>query len=123
MKLLHCNNCGDTVSLWYTVRLCRCNRSWGKYYDDGLYAVVGGPCTPLGFANYSYQDALLQQPEVPPGRRFEAFVIEKKCPTIEVVDDTIKAFDKWAKTHPPKATGLKALRAKLVKSKREKSKK
>ena len=122
MKLLHCNVCGDTVSLWDEIRQCHCKKSWGKYCGDGLHAVIGGPCTPLGFANYSYQDALLHQPEVGPGRRFEAFVIEKKCPTIAVVDDTIKAFDKWVKSHDPKATDLKALRAKLVKLKREKSK-
>lgn len=123
MKLFHCNECGDTVSLWYKIRTCRCERSWGKYYEDGLYAVIGGPCTPLGFANFSYESAMRNQPEVSPGCRFEAFVIEKKCPTIEQLGDTLKAFDKWAKTHKPKATSLKALRAKLVKLKREKSKK
>ena len=122
MKLLHCNKCGDTVSLFYEIRKCRCKLSWGKYYEDGLYAVVGGPCTPLGFANYSYHEALRQQPEVGPGRKFEAFVIEKKCPTIECLT-TLKEFDRWAKWHKPKATDLKALRASLVKSRREKSKK
>lgn len=84
--------------------------------------MVGGQCTPLGFANGSYHDALNNQPEVGPGRRFEAFVIEKKCLTIQWID-TLKAFNVWCKWNKPRKTDLKALRASLVKSKREKSKK
>ncbi len=84
MKLIHCNECRDVVSLRYEWRYCVCGQSGGHYVDN-LNAEIKGPCTPLGFANNSFNHALLNQPEKDWGKEFNAFVIEKKCPTVKVI--------------------------------------
>ena len=53
---------------------------------DGIYT---GPSIPLGFANHSFLEAVKNQPKKHQGprtgERFEAFVIEKECPTFRKV--------------------------------------
>jgi hypothetical protein len=82
MKLIFCTECHDIVSLKSDWRHCDCGLSCGKYEDDGLNAVVSGPCIPLGFANQSLMWAIRKRPETGLGSRFEAFVIPKVCPTV-----------------------------------------
>lgn len=41
---------------------------------------------PLGIANSSFIDALKNQPEEGMGKRFEAFVIPKQCPTLRKIE-------------------------------------
>lgn len=85
MKLIFCPECWDVVKLAVSAeRKCECGKSYGRYKEDRLNAYIGGLAIPLGFANPSLVAALDEQPEKGPGRRFEAFVIEKNCPTIEV---------------------------------------
>lgn len=84
MKLIHCNECGDVISLRYELRHCVCGKSSGQYVDR-LNAEIRGPCTPLGFANSSFSHALQNQPEKDWGKEFNAFVIEKECPTVKVL--------------------------------------
>jgi len=85
MKLIYCRKCGHVLSLpighW---RFCECGQCGGRYLPDGLHAEVfgGAFCLPLGFGNPSFREARNHQPESGWGRRFEAFVIPKNCPTI-----------------------------------------
>jgi len=85
MKLLYCPNCHDVFSLtdkkW---KMCDCGRARGRYMDN-LQAVYSGGI-PLGFNNFSFMPALRGQPKKGLGRRFEAFVIPKQCPTMEKID-------------------------------------
>jgi len=85
MKLMCCTKCGDVVSLRSDERSCFCGESKGKYKEDGLNAIISGPCIPLGFANSSFINALKNQPERGMGKEFTAFVIQKQCNTIEIV--------------------------------------
>ncbi len=84
MKLIQCSYCQDVVALRRSHRTCWCGKSGGKYKDDDLHAYIEGPCTPLGFANSSFEDAIDNQPIDGIGKNFVAFVIPKVCPTIEV---------------------------------------
>jgi len=52
---------------------------------DDLQAVYSGGI-PLGFNNFTFLPALHGQPEKGLGRRFEAFVIPKQCPTFKLVE-------------------------------------
>jgi len=85
MKLLYCPHCHGVFSLtdkkW---KMCDCGRARGRYMDD-LQAVYSGGI-PLGFNNFTFVPALREQPEKGLGRRFEAFVIPKHCPTMEKID-------------------------------------
>ena len=85
MKLIYCSHCDDVRKLSYTLTTCECGRSFGKYDKDGLNAMYSGEAVPIGFANQSFMDAFLDQPESGQGQRFEAFVIPKKCPTFTQV--------------------------------------
>lgn len=82
MKLLFCAQCNDVVALREYRRKCSCRKSWGQYIDN-INAIIGGKAIPLGFANESLTAALRNQPQHAPGKRFDAFVIEKECPRIE----------------------------------------
>ena len=84
MKLIFCPECEDVLKLLRYERTCHCKLSGGAYLD-GLRAAIWGKAVPLGFANGSFVRALGRQPEHGPGERFDAFVIEKHCPTITVV--------------------------------------
>lgn len=86
MKLIHCDMCGDVVTLRLHPRACECKRSGGMYLPDRLHAVIWGFATPLGFANRSFRDALEDQPEKDWGKDFTAFVIQKQCDTVKVFD-------------------------------------
>ncbi len=81
MKLIFCPECWDVVKLDVdSVRKCKCEKSSGVYLDD-LNATYSGSAVPLGFSNPSLARALRSQPDFAPGRVFDAFVIEKNCPT------------------------------------------
>lgn len=70
-----------------TITTCECGRSYGQYHEDGLHATIGGgDAVPLGFANSTLVRALENQPEEGMGKRFEAFVIPKKCPTVHIME-------------------------------------
>jgi len=86
MKLLYCNTCRDIVKLYRTTRTCHCGATGGHYREDGLNAIYYGPAIPLGFANGSFHEALDSQPEFGMGTVYNAFVIPKVCPTMELVD-------------------------------------
>ena len=85
MKLLLCLECHDIFKLDCKERACKCGKTQGMYQEDGLNANYRGPCIPLGFANSSLVSAIRNQPEAGLGERFEAFVIPKKCPTMNRV--------------------------------------
>ena len=95
MKLLYCNTCRDIVKLSRTTRNCQCGATGGHYKQDGLNAIYYGPAIPLGFANSSFRDARDNQPEFGMGTVYNAFVIPKVCPTMELVDllEYTKVFD------------------------------
>lgn len=81
MKLLRCHNCHAVFSLGLDTRDCPdCGKCGGRYLDN-FDAIWWGDAVPLGFANGSFTEALRHQPETGPGRIFEAFIIEKNCPT------------------------------------------
>ena len=86
MKLLYCNTCRDIVKLSRTTRTCQCGVTGGHYKEDGLHAIYYGPAIPLGFANNSFSEARDNQPEFGMGTVYNAFVIPKVCPTMELVD-------------------------------------
>jgi hypothetical protein len=87
MKLIYCKKCMDVISLRYEERKCECGESSGKYFEDGLHAVYSGPSIPLIFANSSFGEALLNQPESGDGEVFEAFVIPEQCLTFVKIDE------------------------------------
>lgn len=81
MKLLYCPSCGDIFNLAVNKdKYCSCGEVHG-YYTDILNAVYFGPAIPLGIANKSFTYALQFQRDRAPGTPFDAFVIEKNCPT------------------------------------------
>jgi len=88
MKLFHCKNCGDVRSLRIDkIVFSTCEKTCGKYDEDGLNAWVAGPCHILGIANYSKSHADLMNVTAPPqegenGFKFDAFVIPEAAPTI-----------------------------------------
>lgn len=86
MKLILCTECHRVLSLHREVETCRCGRSGGRYLDDCLTAEIWGPCVPLGFANPSFSAALRNRPDDDWGEEFTAFVIQKNCPTVRVLD-------------------------------------
>jgi len=83
MKLLFCQKCHSIFNLRKHEKKCECGETSGAYLEDGLHATYGGPCIPLGFANGDFNYAVNNQPEIPKGKKFTAFVIEKQCPTME----------------------------------------
>lgn len=81
MKLLFCLECTDVIRLKSNqTKSCECGKSFGEYTDE-INAHYSGPCIPIGFANRSFLYAVKNQPDNGWGKRFEAFVIEKDCPT------------------------------------------
>lgn len=81
MKLIRCTACNDIVALQFERRECHCGRSWGRYLDHEV-AEIGGDAIALGIGSRSIKQALRDQPDEGQGRRFNAFVIPKKCNTI-----------------------------------------
>jgi len=93
MKLLYCKECHSVFNLRKHVKKCECGKTQGYYDDDGLHAVYSGPCIPLGFANGDFNYAIDHQPVRVDkdgnkliGKKFNAFVIEKNCPTMLKTD-------------------------------------
>jgi len=82
MKLILCIKCQDVIKLQAHHRNCLCGESYGQYFEDGLNAVIKGPCIPLGIDNKSLLRAIYTQPLDGRGQVFEAFIIPQKCPTI-----------------------------------------
>lgn len=81
MKLLLCHECGDVFNLKSEVKTCSCGQTRGQYTDD-LNAVYDGGI-PLGFANSSFLEAVIAQPESGLGKEFTAFVIPRECSTFK----------------------------------------
>jgi hypothetical protein len=86
LKLLYCTECHTVFNLRKHLKSCECGKTSGIYQEDGLHAEYEGPCIPLGFANGDFRYAVEHQPEVPMGKKFTAFVIEKQCPTMHKRD-------------------------------------
>lgn len=100
MKLLNCFSCGDVFALHYSLRECSCKKVSGQYRKDGLHADVYMPDRKsgavLGFANRSFQRALIDQAAfgdseelmyyggkmTPSGRTFNAFIIPEAADTV-----------------------------------------
>lgn len=79
MKLIYCPECQDIQRLIPTItRHCDCGKSWGKYNEDGIGAIISSVAIPLGIGNQSFQAALTMM-EVNPWRtwgvEFNAFII------------------------------------------------
>lgn len=83
MKLIFCKECTDVVRLTTAmVKSCECGKSSGQYVDH-INAWYKGPCMPLGFNNASFSKVLKNPPLTGWGKPFDAFVIEKDCPTFK----------------------------------------
>jgi hypothetical protein len=87
VKLLFCRACEDVFKLRVgETRRCQCGNTSGKYTDNLQATYSGKYAVPLGFANHSLGRAVKMQPATGWGERFEAFVIEKDCPTFQKTD-------------------------------------
>ncbi len=83
MKLLLCLNCNDIFNLSNKKKNCSCGTTGGHYQDDLNAIYWGFHAVPLGFDNSSLRKALLSQPSFGDGKRFDAFVIPKRCATMK----------------------------------------
>lgn len=81
MKLLFCKNCGSIFNLDFHEKKCKCGNVKGRYVDDVKAIYSGNDAMPIGIDNFSFAGAVSNQPEDGKGKRFEAFVIPKKCDT------------------------------------------
>ena len=81
MKLIFCKKCRSVISLSYKKKTCDCGDSWGMYKKDGLNAEYGGNAVPIGFINYSFNEAIKKQPLTGLGKVFTAFIIPVECDT------------------------------------------
>jgi len=92
MKLLYCPVCNSVFNLvvgeW---KQCKCGKA-GGYYLDNFQAMYNGGI-PLGFNSYTLVDAVGGQPEKGMGRRFEAFVIPKECPTMKKIGNSDESIE------------------------------
>lgn len=87
MKLLLCKNCQDVIRLIQgETRTCKCGAVSGKYLDNLNAIYSGDEAIPIGFANSTLVEAIRNQSEEGMGKVFTAFVIPKKCYTIEKVE-------------------------------------
>lgn len=83
---MFCWKCKDVVKLDRRHRTCKCGFIYGKYKRDGVNAVINEHAIPLGIYNPSIKEAIEDRSEDGLGSRFEAFVIPKIWPTIEVIN-------------------------------------
>jgi hypothetical protein len=81
VKLLFCKACQDVFKLNEHPRRCRCQLTYGRYIDDVNAIYMGEHAVPIGFANTSFAQAIVNQPRFGDGARFEAFVIPEECAT------------------------------------------
>lgn len=87
MKLLLCMQCDDIFNLGFEVKTCKCGITKGKYTDDRNAIYTGTEAIPLGFDNYTFSEAIINQSvDKKLGERYTAFVIPKKCDTFVKVD-------------------------------------
>jgi len=86
MKLIFCKSCYDVKKLSTEMTYCNCKKSYGRYVDN-LNAQINEYAIPLGFNNTSLVYAIKNQPEDDWGQEFEAFVIQKNCPTIKIIKE------------------------------------
>ena len=86
MKLIFCKECFDLIRLHKTARKCVCGKSSGYYKQDGVNAVIFGPCIPVGILNSTLLKAITNQPEKGLGKYFTAFILPKKCEKIKHVN-------------------------------------
>ena len=90
MKLLYCRHCHDIIKLSHRLKSCECGLCKGMYSDLQHAQYTGEFAVPLGIANGSFEEAIAQQPltsneDGHSDATFEAFVIPKKCATLERV--------------------------------------
>lgn len=86
MKLLFCEKCTDIIRLIKNeTTFCKCGSVGGKYIDNLNAVYFGEMGVPIGFDNYSFYDAICDQPKEGMGVTFTAFVIPKNCPTYKLV--------------------------------------
>lgn len=88
MKLLYCTTCAYIFSISLDKRSCICRRSSGFYIND-KNAVYRGTAIPLGIANLSFALAYDDRDETGLSSPFNAFVIEKNCPTFSKEDEMV----------------------------------
>jgi hypothetical protein len=83
MKLVLCKDCGDIIRLISEeTRHCGCGKCSGRYKGDRLNAwYMGESAVPLGIANISLSDAVINRPKSGAGEYFKAFVVPIKCHT------------------------------------------
>ena len=83
MKLLFCKKCHSVFNLTYRIKKCSCKLTSGKYTDPYNAIYKGEFAVPLGFANHNFLQVVRSQSsmESGAGKRFDAFVISKKCDT------------------------------------------
>lgn len=87
MKLILCKKCQDVVRLIQEEeRTCKCGSCSGKYEDDLHAYYKGEHAVPMGFANSTLVNAVVNQPESGMGSNFTAFIIPKECPTFEKIE-------------------------------------
>ncbi len=90
MKLIYCPECHDVRTIHLSATRCKCQKSWGRYIDPGgRHAEYGGSAIPLGFDKSSLTVAITWRKGH--GQSFfDAFVIERECPTFRHVDSSAK---------------------------------
>jgi hypothetical protein len=86
VKLLLCLKCKDVFNLNYALKKCSCGEVEGKYLDKLNATYKGENAVPIGFDNFSFADAIRNQPIEGMGERFTAFTIPKDCPTFKNSD-------------------------------------
>jgi len=84
MKFIFCPNCNHFLQLEVNnLTTCNCGESMGMYQGDGINTVYWGSAIPIGVNNHSFVQVLTRQPKQGQGKKFEAFVISKNCPTFK----------------------------------------
>jgi hypothetical protein len=89
VKLLLCLKCNDIFNLDYEEKRCKCGQTKGKYLDTFNAIYEGEKAIPLGFANFSFANAIRNQPSEGLGERFTAFTIPKVCPTFVKTENNL----------------------------------
>ena len=86
MKLLLCLKCNDIFNLSDKEKACGCGQTGGRYLDHVEAIYWGYHAVPLGFDNMSLRKALIAQPNFGNGSKFDAFVIPKRCSTMNKIN-------------------------------------
>lgn len=90
MKFVYCETCTSIFSLRLNTRqYCYCKKTWGEYTDNSN-ALISKNAIPVGFDNRSFVSALRKRPEAGQGKEFSAFIIPKRCPSIQYDDEEEK---------------------------------